>query len=74
MTTKRLYRSRTNKIFAGICGGIGEYAGIDPVVIRVLWLLVTIFTGFIPGLIAYILTIFIIPAKPTSPHTHISED
>ena len=51
---KRLYRSTSNRVFAGICGGRGEYWEIDPVILRLVWLLVTIFTGLVPGLIAYI--------------------
>lgn len=61
---KRLYRSTTDRVCAGICGGLGEYWGIDPVVLRLIWVLVTVFTGFAPGIIAYILAIFIIPTKP----------
>lgn len=64
---KRLFRSKTNKVFAGICGGIGEYFAIDPVVVRLVWLLVVIFTGFVPGLLAYILTIYIMPVEATRP-------
>lgn len=60
---KQLYRSRTNRIFAGICGGIGEYLTVDPVAVRVVWLLVVIFTGFVPGLLAYILAIYVIPEE-----------
>lgn len=60
---KKLYRTPNNKIFAGICGGVGEFFGIDPVLIRVIWLLVVIFTGVFPGLIAYIIAIFIIPER-----------
>lgn len=61
---KHLYRSSTNKTLAGICGGLGEYWDIDPVVLRLLWVLVTVFTGFAPGIIGYILAAFIIPTKP----------
>lgn len=61
---KHLYRSDTNKVFAGICGGLGEYWAIDAVVLRLLWILLTVFTGFVPGIIAYILAIFVIPVKP----------
>jgi len=60
---KILYRSKKNRIFAGICGGVGEYMGIDPTVVRLIWLLVVIFTGFFPGLLAYIIAIFIIPER-----------
>lgn len=61
---KRLYRSRTDRVFAGIFGGLGERFHADPVMLRLIWILVTIFTGFIPGVIAYIFAIFIIPEKP----------
>ncbi|MFZ3031903.1 MAG: PspC domain-containing protein [Candidatus Moraniibacteriota bacterium] len=70
-SVKNLYRSDTNKVFAGICGGLGDYWKIDPTVLRLLWILLTVFTGFVPGVIAYILAIFIIPMKPvesTSSH------
>jgi len=63
MQTKRLYRSRKNKVFAGICGGVGEYFNIDPILIRLIWVLVVIFTGFFPGVLAYIIAIFIVPEK-----------
>ena len=60
---KRLYRSRTNRVFAGICGGLGEYLEIEPVVLRLMWLLITVFTGIFPGLLAYFVAIFIVPEK-----------
>ena len=60
---KHLYRSKTNKVFAGICGGLGEYLNIDPVVLRLIWALIVIFTGIIPGVVVYIIAIFIIPNK-----------
>lgn len=62
-TVKLLRRSRTNKVFAGVCGGLGEYWGVDPVVLRLVWILVTVFTGFVPGVIAYILAALVIPEK-----------
>ncbi len=67
MEPKRLYRSQTNKIFAGVCGGLGEYFNIDAGLLRLLWVLVVIFTGFFPGVIAYIIAIFIIPLSPQEP-------
>ena len=63
MRTKKLYRSNENKIFAGICGGLGEYIDVDPTVLRFIWILIIIFTAIFPGLIAYILAIFIIPKE-----------
>ncbi|MBM3329956.1 MAG: PspC domain-containing protein [Calditrichaeota bacterium] len=59
---RRLYRSRDNRVLAGICGGLGEYFGIDPVIIRLVWLLLTIFGG--SGIILYILAWLIIPRPP----------
>lgn len=73
MTTKRLYRSEKNKVFAGICGGLGEYASMDPVLIRLVWLLIVIFTGVVPGLVTYLLAMFIIPKHPSSPQHHHKE-
>lgn len=58
-----LYRSETNKVFAGICGGLGEYLEVDPVVIRLIWTVVVMVTGFFPGVLAYIVAIFIVPRK-----------
>ena len=63
MEIKRLHRSKTDRIFAGICGGLGEYLNIDAVLIRLIWLLVVIFTGIFPGLIIYVISIFIIPER-----------
>ena len=62
--TKRLYRSKKNKVFLGVCGGIAEYANIDPVVVRVLWVVGTLFTGLVMGIIAYFICALIIPEKP----------
>ncbi len=59
---KRLYRSRTNKVFAGVCGGFGEYFDVDPVMLRILFVLMVIFGG--TGILLYIAAIFIIPKRP----------
>jgi phage shock protein PspC (stress-responsive transcriptional regulator) len=58
---KRLYRSKTDKVIAGICGGMGEYFGIDPVIIRILWALLVFGMGV--GILAYLLAWLIIPLK-----------
>jgi phage shock protein PspC (stress-responsive transcriptional regulator) len=59
---KRLYRSRTKKVIAGIGGGLGNYLDIDPVIIRVIIVLITIFHGV--GLIIYIILWIVIPDEP----------
>lgn len=58
---KKLYRDPNNKVFAGICGGLGDYFKMDPVLIRVIWIIVVLATGVFPGVIVYIIGIFIIP-------------
>ena len=60
---KRLYRSKKNKVFAGICGGIGEYTGVDPVIIRLIWVVATLLTGVLLGVIAYLISYLIIPER-----------
>ena len=55
---KRLTRS-TNRMICGVCGGIGEYLGIDATVIRLLWVLLSVMGG--AGLLAYIIAAIIIP-------------
>lgn len=64
MAAKHLFRSEKNRIFTGICGGLGDYFSIDPVLLRLVWLLVVIFTGFFPGVLAYIIASFVIPLEP----------
>lgn len=61
MTQKKLYRSETNKIISGILGGLGEYLDIDPTIVRLVFVLLTIITGGVPGLIFYIIALVIIP-------------
>ena len=60
---KKLYRSKTDRVFAGLCGGVAEYLNVDSTVIRLIWLLITIFTGLVPGLIVYFIALFIVPEK-----------
>lgn len=59
---KRLYRSRKNKVIAGVCGGIAEYFDVDPVLIRLIAVLF-LFTGG-ASLIAYIVGMIIMPKAP----------
>ncbi len=61
---KRLYRSRENKVFAGIFGGLGEYFDIDPVMLRLAYVFLVIVTAFLPGIVAYLAAVFIVPRKP----------
>jgi len=60
---KKLYRSKENKIFAGVIGGLGDFFEVDPTILRLIWLLVIVFTGFFPGVLVYIIACLIIPKK-----------
>lgn len=60
-TSKTLTRSKVNKVWLGVCGGAGEYFNIDPVIVRVVWILIVAFTGFAPGIIAYLLAALVMP-------------
>lgn len=62
--SKKLYRSNENRVLLGICGGIGEYFNMDPVIVRLI-LIVLVFVGF-SGVFAYIIAAFIIPLRPTT--------
>ena len=58
---RRLVRSTRHKMLAGVCGGVGEYMDIDPTVVRVVYVLVTVFTALVPGLLAYVIMFFLVP-------------
>ncbi len=58
---KRLLRSRQDRVVAGVCGGIGQYFGVDPVLIRGLWVVFTLFTAVVGGAILYLIAAVIIP-------------
>lgn len=60
---KRLYRSKIDKMVAGICGGVAEYLEIDPTIVRLVVVFLAIITGILPALLVYILGIFIIPEQ-----------
>lgn len=59
---KRLYKSNTDKMIAGVCGGIAEYFGIDPTLVRLGWVVFCAMGG--SGIIAYIIAAIIIPRNP----------
>ncbi len=65
---KRLYRSRTDRKIAGVCGGIAEYFNIDPTVIRVIAILLLL-PGGLPGLLPYIVLWIVVPYKPARGET-----
>ena len=56
---KKLYRSSSDRVIAGICGGIGEYFNVDPVLVRLIWIVFAFAAG--GGVIAYLIAWIIIP-------------
>ena len=59
---KRLYKANDNKMVDGVCGGIAEYFGIDPTLVRLGWVLFGALGG--SGFLAYIIAAVIIPRQP----------
>ena len=59
---KRLYRSRRDSRLAGVCGGIAEYLGVDPTLVRIAWVIFALAGG--PGVIVYIILALVIPEEP----------
>lgn len=58
MKQKRLYRSKTNRVIAGVCGGLGEYFGIDPIIFRILFLFIS------PLFLIYFILWLFVPVNP----------
>lgn len=57
---KKLYRS-SNRVMAGVCGGIAEYFDIDPTLIRVAYVILSLFSAAFPGVLLYIILMILIP-------------
>lgn len=59
---KRLYRSRKERQLAGVCGGVADYLGVDPTLVRLLWVIFAIAGG--PGVLLYVIMAAIVPEEP----------
>ncbi|MDE2085967.1 MAG: PspC domain-containing protein [Xanthomonadaceae bacterium] len=59
---KRLCRSRQNRTLAGVCGGIAEYLGWDPTLVRVAWIILTLLGG--SGILIYLIMWLVMPESP----------
>lgn len=62
MMQKRLYRSRRERVIAGVCGGLADYFSMDPTLVRLVWLVLALGGG--SGIILYLLAILVIPEEP----------
>jgi phage shock protein C len=66
---KRLHRSRTEKMIAGVCGGLAEYFDIDPTLVRMVWVLISLLAGVgvLLYLVMWVITPLDLPAPPGGP-------
>jgi phage shock protein PspC (stress-responsive transcriptional regulator) len=64
--TRRLYRSRTDRKLAGVCGGLAQYSNIDVTLLRVLFVVLAVLGGPGPGLVIYLLMWILVPEEPQS--------
>jgi phage shock protein C len=64
---RRLTRSSRHKMIAGVCGGLAEYFQIDPTVVRVAYVLISIVSVAFPGILAYIILMFVMPPADQNP-------
>lgn len=58
---KKLHLSQTNKLLGGVLGGLGEYFTMDPVAVRLIFIVLLVLTGLFPGVILYLLAWVLIP-------------
>ena len=63
---RRLHRSTTNRVLAGVCGGIAETYGSDPTAVRLATLVIGLFTGIFPMLLLYVVAALVIPDRGTA--------
>jgi len=63
MSTRKLKKTPHNKMIAGVCGGIAEYFGVDPTLIRVGYVILSVLSTVFPLLVVYIVLAFVMPDK-----------
>ena len=61
---KRLYRIRRGRKLLGVLGGLADYTGLDPSLVRITYLILTLLTGFVPGIFLYLVMVLIVPREP----------
>ncbi|WP_319503700.1 PspC domain-containing protein [Draconibacterium sp.] len=67
MAADRLYRSR-NRVLGGVLAGFAEYFSIDVVLVRLIYVLLSLFSAGFPGLLVYIIFWIVTPEKPVNPY------
>lgn len=61
---RKFFRSRADVKISGVCGGIAEYFDLDPALVRVGWVVLTVFTAGFPGVIGYLIIALVVPQRP----------
>jgi len=64
MPSGALVRSRSDRMIAGVCGGLAQWLGWDPTAVRILYVLISIFSVAFPGTIVYIILALLMPSEP----------
>jgi len=64
MPSGALLRSRSDRMIAGVCGGLAQWLGWDPTAVRILYVLISIFSAAFPGTIVYIILALLMPSEP----------
>jgi phage shock protein C len=59
----RLHRSRSNRMIAGVCGGLAEWLGWDPTLVRILYIVVSVVSAAFPGLLVYLVLWLVMPER-----------
>ena len=62
MAQKKLVRS-SNRVLGGVCGGLADYMDVDPTLVRVIYVALTVFSAAFPGLLLYLILLLLIPEK-----------
>ena len=68
---KKMYRIPESRVIAGICAGAGEAFSMDPLLVRLIFVFLTLATGVFPALFVYIIAWIVLPVKP---HTHVTDN
>ncbi len=66
---KKLYRSKTERRLAGVCGGIAVYFNIDPTIVRLIWAFVSLMSASVPGILIYVICALVVPDEPDAYET-----
>jgi len=62
-TSRRLHRSRSNRMLAGVCGGLAEWLGWDPTLVRILYIVLSIASAAFPGILVYLVLWVVMPER-----------